>query len=296
MLVMYGGSVVESGPTAAVFARMAHPYTRGLFAARPRLALARGTRLATIAGTCPSWPTCPPAARLPGAAPSPCRTATTAAPPRRRMRGDHLVPRPAMGRRARCRERMRAHSRHDAPAPQPRCCSPAAASDRPGARRPTAAARKACWRPPPKVQALRRELHAAGRRSLGIVGESGSGKARWRALVMALDAPTAGSVRLLGRGPAHTDAAASCARAARLPDGVPGPVRLAGPAPDRAAIVAEPLACCRVPRGPSSAAAPPRCWRGGPARQRPGQVPARIFRRPAPAHCHCPRADHPARG
>ena len=53
MMVMYGGSVVERGPTAEVFARMAHPYTRGLFAARPRLGAARGTRLATIPGTVP---------------------------------------------------------------------------------------------------------------------------------------------------------------------------------------------------------------------------------------------------
>ena len=37
MLVMYAGTVVESGPTDALFSRLAHPYTRGLFAARPRL-------------------------------------------------------------------------------------------------------------------------------------------------------------------------------------------------------------------------------------------------------------------
>jgi len=53
MLVMYGGSVVESGPTASVFANRLHPYTLGLFAARPGLRTARGRRLATIPGTVP---------------------------------------------------------------------------------------------------------------------------------------------------------------------------------------------------------------------------------------------------
>jgi peptide/nickel transport system ATP-binding protein len=53
MLVMYGGTVVESGPTGQVFRRLAHPYTRGLFAARPRIGLGRGTRLTTIPGRVP---------------------------------------------------------------------------------------------------------------------------------------------------------------------------------------------------------------------------------------------------
>jgi len=60
LLVMYGGSIVESGPTDAVFARLAHPYTQGLFAARPRLGLARGTRLATIPGRVPELADMPP--------------------------------------------------------------------------------------------------------------------------------------------------------------------------------------------------------------------------------------------
>src|SRR5262245_38674984 len=37
MLVMYGGSVVEDGPTASVFAHRMHPYSLGLFSARPGL-------------------------------------------------------------------------------------------------------------------------------------------------------------------------------------------------------------------------------------------------------------------
>ena len=53
VMVMYGGTVVESGPVEAVFARRAHPYTRGLYAARPRLGATRGTKLPTIAGRVP---------------------------------------------------------------------------------------------------------------------------------------------------------------------------------------------------------------------------------------------------
>ena len=53
MVVMYGGGVVESGPTVEVFSNMAHPYTRGLFGARPRLGAAKGARLTTIDGSVP---------------------------------------------------------------------------------------------------------------------------------------------------------------------------------------------------------------------------------------------------
>ena len=57
IMVMYAGSVVESGRFEDVMATRAHPYTRGLFAARPRWGaageLAHQHRLQTIPGRVP---------------------------------------------------------------------------------------------------------------------------------------------------------------------------------------------------------------------------------------------------
>jgi oligopeptide/dipeptide ABC transporter ATP-binding protein len=57
MLVMYGGRVVEEGRTRDVLSRPAHPYTRGLLRAAPRIerrAPPRGGRYETIPGAPPT--------------------------------------------------------------------------------------------------------------------------------------------------------------------------------------------------------------------------------------------------
>jgi peptide/nickel transport system ATP-binding protein len=88
MMVMYGGSVVESGPTTPVFRHMAHPYTRGLFGARPRLGDRAGQRLTTIAGTVPEL------VDLPAGCAFADRCAWAQPPATRRARADRAGRRP----------------------------------------------------------------------------------------------------------------------------------------------------------------------------------------------------------
>ncbi|MCG2591772.1 ABC transporter ATP-binding protein [Ramlibacter sp. XY19] len=91
MLVMYGGSVVESGETTEVFAHRAHPYTRGLFAARPGLRSARGIRLATIPGTVPELADLPPGCPFAGRCAYTIDACYTTAPPPVEIGAGHLA-------------------------------------------------------------------------------------------------------------------------------------------------------------------------------------------------------------
>ncbi|MCL6650885.1 dipeptide/oligopeptide/nickel ABC transporter ATP-binding protein [Agrobacterium rubi] len=54
ILVLYGGHIVETGPTAEVFRNPRHPYTEALLSAVPRMDQPAHTRLETIPGQPPS--------------------------------------------------------------------------------------------------------------------------------------------------------------------------------------------------------------------------------------------------
>jgi len=75
IMVIYGGDIVECGPTAEVLAAPAHPYTRGLLGARPnpkaapRDAAGRRRRLPTIPGVVPSLDHLPAGCRFAGRCP-----------------------------------------------------------------------------------------------------------------------------------------------------------------------------------------------------------------------------------
>jgi oligopeptide/dipeptide ABC transporter ATP-binding protein len=64
VVVMYAGRIAEQGPVEEIFARPAHPYTRGLLSAIPRLEAGRKSRLATIPGLVPTLAEMPSGCRF----------------------------------------------------------------------------------------------------------------------------------------------------------------------------------------------------------------------------------------
>nr|WP_314257359.1 ABC transporter ATP-binding protein [uncultured Devosia sp.] len=194
--VMYAGQIIETAPTAELFAQPKHRYTEGLFAALPERAHGRGRALYTISGRPPDLSDPPPGCRF---APR-CRHATDLCTSQVPIR----------------EEASPTHSF--------RCFHPVAADEQlidlnpvidaaptSGAQREPVVSLRDVVREfhlggggilggnPLKVSAVAGvSLEIEGGKTFGLVGESGCGKSTISRMVAALDHPTGGEIKVAG--------------------------------------------------------------------------------------------------
>ena len=202
---MYAGRIVEQAPAADLATRVRMPYTQALFEAIPRLERPAHAPLPVIGGRPPDAAT-----PLPGCAFEPrCRHAAddcrAAAPPL----AEHEP-----GHRWACWHPVNGGARCPITRPAP-------AGQRPGARVP--------HRPRHRARRLRRLVRRAGRGDAGHRRRDRLGQVDPGPLDRAGAAAHLGRGRLPRRRPGHAARRQAAPGPAAPADGLPGPVRLAGP-------------------------------------------------------------------
>ncbi|MCX3058684.1 dipeptide ABC transporter ATP-binding protein [Streptomyces beihaiensis] len=271
--VMYAGRIVETAPARELFARPRMPYTAGLLSAAPRVDAAHA--LSRVPGTQPApgkaGTGCAFAPRCPVSRPE-CRVTDPAlAAVTQPERGPG---RPAARAAERARAAAGASAEHLAaclypgagegagggglfPVGPPPAARPRATAGAAPALRVTGLAATHRTRRGGRLRAVRHvDLTVAAGETVALVGESGAGKSTTLDRIIALTAPEAGRIEVLGRDTAKLTRAEAHRLRGRVQIVLQDPATTLDPRMKIGAILAEPLQAQRVPRAEIAARTP----------------------------------------